>query len=160
LRDSELVYEVSGGFAGLARRGALASVEGKITVEYRSDEPRGALSQQTGTLSSKEYLALWRELERDGLWTLKVRETGEVRTEVVHHTLHARVGQRVQEITWTDTNNTSDGRTAAGMGNRILEVARRGTGQRGRSALSSDGRATALQVGRIRALRGVLGPRT
>jgi hypothetical protein len=127
LRDSELVYEISGGFAGLGRRAALASAEGKIAVEYRSEDPGRVPSQQSSILSPKEYLALWRELERNGLWTLKVREAAEVRTEVVRHTLRARVGAKVQEITWTEPNTTSAGRAADSLGNKILEVARRST---------------------------------
>src|SRR5262245_47173522 len=68
LSDSELVYEVSGGIAGVVRTAKLAAKEGKVAAEYFERNK----ARETGTREPSAYIELWKEAERGGIWTLEI----------------------------------------------------------------------------------------
>jgi hypothetical protein len=119
LADSELVYTVSGGFAGIVRRATLTARSETVMAEYASDEiPGGGPSK--GPLEKARYLELWKEVERAGIWTLEApaKEKG---ADLIDHSLIVRVGNRSRSISWTDGGGST---SAARIGDRIQSLAR------------------------------------
>jgi hypothetical protein len=124
LRDSELRYEITGGFAGLVRGAALKASDAKVTVEYRPDQSPSKPSK-TGTLAIKDYLALWWDLERAGLWELRAGTESEAGGDLFQHRLSARVGPKVHDFTWTEPTSSSTNQTAGSFGKKILQSSQR-----------------------------------
>jgi hypothetical protein len=126
LSDSELVYEVSGGFAGVVRTAKLAAKEGKVTSVY-SERNKGF---ETGSREPAPYLELWKEAERLGVWTLEVpgKKNG---ADMFQHVLRARVGERLHSVSWSDSDQSSPAaRNALQIGERILALVREASAER------------------------------
>jgi hypothetical protein len=123
LSDSELVYQVSGGFAGVVRTARLIAKSGNVTAEYAASDERAA-GPQEGAREPARYLELWAEAERAGIWTLRVpgKQKG---ADLMHHELVARVGERRHSVSWTDGETSSpSARDALRIGESILALAR------------------------------------
>ena len=123
LSDSELVYEMSGGIAGVVRSAKLVARGGQVSAEYAGDEIPGG-GPNTGPLERAPYLELWKEAERAGIWTFHVppKEKG---ADLFQHEIRVRVGARRHSITWTEGDGTtSEERNAMSISERILALAR------------------------------------
>jgi hypothetical protein len=124
LSDSELVYELSGGIAGIVRSARLVAKGGQVTAEYASNDEPHLVVPQKGPLEPARYLALWKEAERAGLWTLEVPEKTKG-ADQFQHALRARVGERRHSVSWIDGDGgTTSERNAVLIGERILALAR------------------------------------
>jgi hypothetical protein len=130
LSDSELVYEVSGGIAGVVRSAKLVARGGQVTAEYTASDERPPIGPQKGPVEPQSYLALWRDAERAGIWTLEVPGKAKGADEMQHE-LRARVGERRHSLSWIDgDDSTPSGRNAVLIGERILALAREAAAER------------------------------
>jgi hypothetical protein len=130
LSDAELVYEVSGGFAGVVRTARLFAKAGDITAEYASSEGRGQASLLSAPLERSRYLKLWEEAERAGIWT--AAGSGKAKgADMMRHELRARAGERRHTVSWTDGEAASPStQNALRIGELILALAREATTER------------------------------
>jgi hypothetical protein len=124
LADSELFYQESGGIAGSFESARLFAHSGAVTVEYASKSGRTRIDPQTVRVPAARYLELWKEAERIGIWSLESPGKGGG-ADQIQHQLRAAAGGRRQVITWTDgTGAPPSVENAAGIGERVLTLAR------------------------------------
>lgn len=76
LKDSQISYRAEGGFTGVRSYGVIIScVKGKISVMKTAYDPRlpeeQARIHQIGILSQEQYLALWDELQKRSVLTMR-----------------------------------------------------------------------------------------
>ena len=82
------------------------------------------VAEDAWRLEPARYLALWKEAERGGLWTLEVPEKTKG-ADQFQHALRARVGERRHSVSWIDGDGgTTSERNAVLIGERILALAR------------------------------------
>jgi hypothetical protein len=124
LSDSELVYESSGGIAGVVRSAKLVARAGQVTAEYSAKEGRSIVGPQNGPLEPSAYLELWREAERLQIWTLEVPAKAKGADEMQHE-MRVRVGERRHAVSWSGSDRPSPSeQNAVLIGQRILALAR------------------------------------
>lgn len=132
LSDSELIYRVSGGFAGVVRTARLVAKTGNVTAEYAASDAseERAVDPQTGPREPARYLELWADAERAGIWTLQVHKQ-KGGADLMYHELAARVGERRHSISWTDGDDlTPSGRNAVRIAESVLGLAREAVAER------------------------------
>src|SRR5262245_7944667 len=120
LRDSELVYQRSGGIAGMHENARLAARDSVIRVEYRPAQSTRDAPPESGQMLAEAYLSLWKKLEAAGLWTVQIAPppTG---ADFIRNTLRAQVADKSRELVWVDAASS---REAHELGDLVLEAAR------------------------------------
>ena len=128
LSDSEISYSESGGFAGRTRETRLIASRGVVTAEFRPAGSASTTPMLTTSVERDQYLALWEEAERIGIWTL-VSPKKTPGADLVESELRVRLGLKSRVIRWNDGGGTAL-RDAGLLGQRIFGAAQRATSER------------------------------
>lgn len=108
LADSEVVVIESGGIAGRVHSVRLSAAGGRVDVEYRAPEVRGAAAPHTGTVEPQRYLALWRALEATGVWTLGPQRPARG-ADLVQFEVRLRRGGATHVVRWDEASAQTKG---------------------------------------------------
>jgi hypothetical protein len=125
LDDSEVRYAESGGIAGFVTAATLQASKGAVTAEYRPPRSRLSTPPLTGTLTEAEYLDLWQQLDRSGVWTLTGESPPRAGADMIRHELRVRLGSRSHDIVWFEGSASADVKKSVQLAERIRETAER-----------------------------------
>jgi hypothetical protein len=102
----------------------LSATAGKVDVEYRAREAPPAAPPFTGSLPTDRYIALWRELEKAGIWEVPSAKPT-AGADLIQTELRIRLGDSSRVVRWDDAQTlTTEIQGLAAVARRALAAGR------------------------------------
>jgi hypothetical protein len=101
LASSEIAVVESGGIAGRVHSARFVAADGRVSVEYRPREVSAVAAPFTGAIEPEPFVALWRQLEKAGVWNVRSSAAGKG-ADLVQVELRIRSGDRAHVVRWDD----------------------------------------------------------